>query len=127
MPLDRHIQFAQLWLEQVRDHLADAAATSTPVPPEQLNIMSGKVAAGLQILTEAAPRRRAIRAGLRSLTLPASSRTSRSGERERARSNRPPLQHVRKRVCDPRCGRMVGRGVPIRRASSGHEKAPDLR
>lgn len=54
MPLDHHIQFAQLWLEQVRDHLADAAATSTPVPPEQLNIMSGKVAAGLQILTEAA-------------------------------------------------------------------------
>ncbi len=54
MPLDRHIQFAQLWLEQVRDHLADAAATSTPVPPEQLNIMSGKVAAGLQILAEAA-------------------------------------------------------------------------
>ena len=54
MPLDHHIQFAQLWLEQVRDHLADAAATSTPVPPEQLNIMSGKVAAGLQILAEAA-------------------------------------------------------------------------
>ncbi|WP_067663935.1 DUF6374 family protein [Nocardia miyunensis] len=54
MPLDRHIHFAQLWLEQVRDHLADAAATSTPVPPEQLNIMSGKIAAGLHILTEAA-------------------------------------------------------------------------
>ncbi len=54
MPLDRHIQFAQLWLEQVRDRLADAAATSAPLPPEQLNIMSGKVAEGLRIFTELA-------------------------------------------------------------------------
>ncbi|WP_153407894.1 DUF6374 family protein [Nocardia macrotermitis] len=51
MPLDRH-HLAHLWLEQVRDHLAQAATTNTPLPPEQLNIMSGKVAAGLQILTE---------------------------------------------------------------------------
>lgn len=54
MPLDRHIHFAQLWLEQVRDHLADAAATSSPLQPEQLNIMSGKVAEGLRIFTELA-------------------------------------------------------------------------
>jgi|GEM_PF-4514152 len=54
MPLDRHVQFAQLWLEQVRDHLADAAATSAPLPPEQLNIMSAKVAEGLRIFTELA-------------------------------------------------------------------------
>lgn len=54
MPLDRHVQFAQLWLEQVRDRLADAAATSAALPPEQLNIMSGKVAEGLRIFTELA-------------------------------------------------------------------------
>ncbi len=52
MPLDRHIQFAQLWLEQVRDRLASAAATSDPLGPEQLNILSGKVAEGLRIFTE---------------------------------------------------------------------------
>ncbi|MBF6328499.1 DUF6374 family protein [Nocardia transvalensis] len=52
MPLDHHIQFAQLWLEQVRDRLAAAAATSDPLGPEQLNILSGKVAEGLRIFTE---------------------------------------------------------------------------
>ncbi|WP_460697328.1 DUF6374 family protein [Nocardia thraciensis] len=54
MPLDRHIHFAQLWLEQVRDHLANAAATSTNLSPEQLNVMSGKVAEGLRIFAELA-------------------------------------------------------------------------
>lgn len=54
MPLDRHVHFAQLWLEQVRDRLADAAATSTALPPEQLNIMSAKVSEGLRIFTEVA-------------------------------------------------------------------------
>ncbi|MBB5913568.1 hypothetical protein BJY24_002435 [Nocardia transvalensis] len=54
MPLDRHIHFAQLWLEQVRDHLASAAATSTNLSAEQLNVMSGKVAEGLRIFTELA-------------------------------------------------------------------------
>ncbi|WP_019931861.1 DUF6374 family protein [Nocardia sp. BMG111209] len=57
MPLDRHLHFAQLWLEQVRDTLAAAAATGTPVPPEQLNIMSGKIAAGLRVFSELAEHR----------------------------------------------------------------------
>ena len=57
MPLDHHIRFAQQWLEQVRDRLADAAATSAPLPPEQLNIMSAKVAEGLRIFTEVAQNR----------------------------------------------------------------------
>lgn len=57
MPLDRHVHFAQLWLEQVRDHLADAAASSTALPPEQLNIMSAKVSEGLRIFTEVAQNR----------------------------------------------------------------------
>ena len=52
MPLDRHIQFAHLWLEQVRDNLASAAATSTDLSAEQLNVMSGKVAEGLRVFTE---------------------------------------------------------------------------
>lgn len=54
MPLDRHIQFAQLWLEQVRDHLASAAATSSPLSPEQLSVMSGKVTEGLRVFSELA-------------------------------------------------------------------------
>ncbi|RDI43825.1 DUF6374 family protein [Nocardia mexicana] len=54
MPLDRHIHLAQLWLEQVRDHLASSAATSTNLSAEQLNVMSGKVAEGLRIFTELA-------------------------------------------------------------------------
>ncbi|WP_280331088.1 DUF6374 family protein [Nocardia wallacei] len=54
MPLDRHIQFAQLWLEQVRDHLASAAATSSPLTAEQLSVMSGKVTEGLRVFTELA-------------------------------------------------------------------------
>ncbi|MBF6173402.1 DUF6374 family protein [Nocardia blacklockiae] len=54
MPLDRHIQFAQLWLEQVRDHLATAAATSTALSAEQLNVMSGKVTEGLRVFSELA-------------------------------------------------------------------------
>ncbi|ATL65049.1 DUF6374 family protein [Nocardia terpenica] len=53
MPLERHVQFAQLWLEQVRDRLAEAGATSASLPPEQLNILSGKVAEGLRIFIEA--------------------------------------------------------------------------
>ncbi len=58
MPLDRHIQFAQLWLEQVRDHLASAAATSTHLSPEQLNVMSGKVTEGLRVFSELADSQR---------------------------------------------------------------------
>ncbi|RMI34294.1 DUF6374 family protein [Nocardia stercoris] len=48
-PAERRIRFAQQWLEQVRDHLADAGAQGSPLSPEQLNILSGKVAGGLEI------------------------------------------------------------------------------
>ncbi|MFF0489319.1 DUF6374 family protein [Nocardia sp. NPDC003482] len=52
MPPDRHIHLAQLWLEEVRDNLATAAATSSPLDAEQLNILSGKVAHGLYVFSE---------------------------------------------------------------------------
>ncbi len=48
-PAERRIRFAQQWLEQVRDHLADAGAQGSALSPEQLNILSGKVAGGLEI------------------------------------------------------------------------------
>ncbi|WP_024801140.1 DUF6374 family protein [Nocardia sp. BMG51109] len=53
MPPNRRIQFAHQWLEQVRDNLATAAATSTDLSAEQLNIMSAKVAESLRIFAEA--------------------------------------------------------------------------
>ncbi|MBF6330874.1 DUF6374 family protein [Nocardia transvalensis] len=52
MPFQSRTEFAQLWLEQVRDRLADAAADGTYLPPEQLAILSRKVAEGLRIFIE---------------------------------------------------------------------------